>query len=220
MKTYDYRDEAGFSKFLIVMIVLSLGLNVIGTIGSLMEFNMLVAVKNGMDLSDEAANANDNRQATIGITQVALSVFVAIIFCMWTYRMNRNAKSIENNTMDSTPGWAVGWYFIPIMNLWKPYQAMKETYETFINGASNTMVLPVWWFAWIVSNILGRIVFRMSMRAEELDQLINASAITVGSDAFDVFLDIMGILLVYTVSKACAERFTEDDFAEASLEWE
>ena len=28
-----------------------------------------------------------------------------------------------------TPGWSVGWFFVPIMNPWKPFQAMREIWQ-------------------------------------------------------------------------------------------
>tara|TARA_R110002111_G_scaffold262504_1_gene338914 strand:- start:89211 stop:89873 length:663 start_codon:yes stop_codon:yes gene_type:complete len=220
MKEYIYKDESVFSKFLMVLIVISIALNAAAVFSSFLEYNLLISVRDGMELSDEQAFANDSRQMVIGIAQVIFAVFTAVIFCMWTYRMSRNAHSIKDNNLQYTPGWAVGYYFIPIVNLWKPYQALKESYEAFTDRINDTMVLPLWWGAWIVSNILGRLVFRQSLKADGLDELINASLITIGSDAFDLVLDLIAVFMVYTVSKACAERFEVDEFKEATVEWE
>ena len=30
--------------------------------------------------------------------------------------------------MTFTPGWIAGWFFVPIMNLFRPYEAVKELY--------------------------------------------------------------------------------------------
>lgn len=57
--------------------------------------------------------------------------------------------------MGFTPGWAVGWYFVPIAWFWKPYQAMREIWQASVNPTSwreqpVTAALHWWWTLWIV----------------------------------------------------------------------
>lgn len=220
MKNYTYKDASALSKFLLVLLALSFGLSLIALFSDYLEYNFLISVQDGVEVTEEQALANDARQGIIGISQITLYLITVVVFCMWVYRMSRNANSIENSSLDTSPGWAVGYFFIPILNLWKPYQALKESYEAFIKYPSSNSVLSLWWFAWIVSNILGRIAFRIIMRAETLEELIRASVISIGVDAFDLFLTGMAILVVITVSRACADYFKVDEFQEAELEWE
>lgn len=220
MKKYTYKSASFLSKFLIVLLVMSGGLSAIAVFSSFLEYNLLISVRDGLDITEDQALANDARQGVIGILQVIIFLVTVIFFCMWVYRMNRNANSIENNSLETTPGWAVGYFFIPVLNLWKPYQALKETYDAFRGRPGSNLVLPLWWFAWIMANIIGQFAFRIIMDAETLDELIRVSVIAMGIDAFDVFLTGMAILVVITVSKACTDQFTEDEFQEAQLEWE
>ena len=63
--------------------------------------------------------------------------------------------------MDFTPGWAVGWNFIPIANLWKPYQAIKEIWVTSAGEHLTRHPPPwymlAWWLAWIGFQIVDRV---------------------------------------------------------------
>ena len=220
MSAYSYRDEAGFSKFLVVLIVLSALLNSVAVGSSVMLYDMLVAVQKGAEVTDEVANAHDARQLVIGLVQLAAAIFIGIIFLMWVYRMCRNAHSIENAKLDITPGWAVGWYFVPVANLWKPYQAMKETYEAFINRENDSMILPLWWFAWIVASIMARVSTRFATETDTLDQIMTGVQVTIITDVIAVFLDVVAILMVVTVSRACNERFAVDHFEAATEDWE
>ena len=57
--------------------------------------------------------------------------------------------------MHFAPGWAVGWYFVPIAWFWKPYQAMREIWRASVNpsnwrGAPVSPLLRWWWGLWIV----------------------------------------------------------------------
>ena len=56
-----------------------------------------------------------------------------ILVLTWIHRANHNARQLGADDMRFTPGWAVGWYFVPIAWFWKPYQAMKEIWLASAN---------------------------------------------------------------------------------------
>lgn len=52
------------------------------------------------------------------------------------------------------PGWAVGWYVIPIANFFMPYLSLKETYKASFGGLDwsqlrTSWYLPLWWVTWL-----------------------------------------------------------------------
>jgi hypothetical protein len=74
---------------------------------------------------------------------VALPSFLALIACFvlvgrWIYRTNANAHLLGGD-MTISPGWSVGWYFVPVANLFKPYEGMKETWF----ASHNARFLPI-----------------------------------------------------------------------------
>ena len=86
---------------------------------------------------------------------IAIGLTTTILVLMWIYRANHNARQLGAADMRFTPGWAVGWYFIPIAWFWKPYQAMTEIWRASVNpsGWGATPVSPLlrwWWGLWIV----------------------------------------------------------------------
>lgn len=88
-----------------------------------------------------------------------------IVTAMWLHRANANlhAAGIE---MVFSPSWAWGWYFVPIANLFKPYQAMREiwneSHRTPDSFAGNEdSLLQTWWGCWIVGNILSNVSTRL-----------------------------------------------------------
>ena len=91
----------------------------------------------------------------------------AIVFqSLWTYRLRQNLVALDVAGLHFTPGWAVAWSFVPVMNLFRPWQVMRETVQ-----ASQTMpvgadpqawkVAPYsslvhwWWWLPLVMNLLG-----------------------------------------------------------------
>ena len=85
-----------------------------------------------------------------------------------------------------TPGTSVLWYFIPIANLWKPYQAMKEIFIKSHNLNENVdkinnapSFFPLWWFCWIVGSIVTQVELRLVARAQTIDDIIIYSVIGI-----------------------------------------
>ena len=197
-----FKDPTGLTKFLRVLLVLGVILSAIALWSGWLEYEMLADAKAGSYPSEAQANSNDTRQAVIGFVQFGVFIFTFIVFMVWIHRANHNARKLGTEGMKFSPGWAVGWFFIPIANLWKPYQAMKEIWKASKYSSpdwKNQQADPIlgwWWALWIISNTLGRASFRMSMRAEEVHELIRASMTTLISDAISIPLNIIAIVLV------------------------
>ncbi|NCP19948.1 MAG: DUF4328 domain-containing protein [Erythrobacter sp.] len=96
-----------------------------------------------------------------------LVFFVSVVFvAMWIYRAHANLRD-RGIELTTSPGWAVGWYFIPIANLFKPFQAMRELWsESHLEDDSYGDPAPgeitAWWACWIVGNILANVSMRMT----------------------------------------------------------
>lgn len=90
-------------------------------------------------------------RALLGLAALATAVVVS----RWIYRANSNARALGARGMAFTPGGAVGWYFVPIANLWKPYQAMREIWKASAGPLGwqrrpVSALLPCWWLLAIV----------------------------------------------------------------------
>ncbi len=91
-----------------------------------------------------------------------VSIFIMfgsyIVVSMWIFQGHKNIHNAGFAPLEFTPGWAVGWFAVPIASIWKPFQAMRELwnastsdyfdYETPANG-----LLWVWWIAWLAGGI-------------------------------------------------------------------
>ena len=88
-------------------------------------------------------------------TGLPIPLLTAILVLTWIHRANHNARQLGATGMQFTPGWAVGWYFVPIAWFWKPYQAMTEIWRASRNpadwrGEPASPLLIWWWILWIV----------------------------------------------------------------------
>lgn len=92
-----------------------------------------------------------------------LFILGVIFYCIWKYRCACNARFFYGGPLMYTPGWCVGYYFIPIMMLFRPYQCMKDIYEKtylLVDKRSPNGLILLWWLSWIFSGILERIAMQ------------------------------------------------------------
>jgi hypothetical protein len=56
-----------------------------------------------------------------------VSLATAVMLYVWLFRVRRNLIALNVAGLRFTPGWSVGWFFVPVMNWFRPWQVMKET---------------------------------------------------------------------------------------------
>lgn len=114
------------------------------------------------------------------VGQVVLRLTTVVVFCIWLYRTVAAAEELSPRPFATTPGWAVGWFFIPFANLFKPYQAVREVYDAtnpeaavdpdapllLAGGAPESpWQLKVWWIGWLAMNVLENAGSRLGPQA-------------------------------------------------------
>lgn len=111
----------------------------------------------------------------LGLLTVFTFLAAAIASCMFLYRASANLHAANTTNMQYTPGWAAGYWFIPFLNLVRPYEVTNEIWNRSGKGTSSiTMggsLFGVWWGCWILSNILGQIESRAAIRGWDLGQM-------------------------------------------------
>lgn len=102
----------------------------------------------------------------IGAWMVA-SIGAETTFLVWVYRANLNCRGFGARGMQFSPGWSVGFYFIPFLNFYYPYQAMKEIWRASKNPQNwkkeKCSGLVGWWWAlrvifWVCAGPLGMVL--------------------------------------------------------------
>jgi hypothetical protein len=130
---------------------------------------------------------------------IALFLLTAIFFLRWVYRANENARRLGAVDMHFTPGWAIGWYFMPIANLAMPYHVMKEIWNASVSPADwrslrGPTIVVVWWWLFLAWNLIGYVVLIAGSLARgsvtgsifvaQLLLVFDASALAAGIAAF------------------------------------
>ncbi|MBT8044423.1 MAG: DUF4328 domain-containing protein [Verrucomicrobiae bacterium] len=161
-------------------------------------------------LLQEGPSKLDNIIQLSGTAYGLLAIITMVIFAVWINRSCKNAWLLDPPRMRITPGWSVGYYFIPILNLWKPFVSMKEIRSaSYGNDHSLRGILPMWWMFWIISGILAQIVLRMYLNVESEDSYLMACKLDLISVPVDVILNYLAIVVVTSITIAQERRVTQ-----------
>lgn len=203
--SFNLKPNAQRAKSLLALIWIVLGLDIISLISSGLQYNLLQTVLNGGGITNEAATANDLREQIIGIIYSITYIASGITFIMWFRRAYFNLHQIVKG-LSFTEGWAAGSWFVPFVNLYRPYQIMKELYEetkNYISGKDGTSqidlatsFLGIWWTFWIINGILGQVIFRLSRAADTITELITVTTLSIISGVIGVGLAFVTIKVI------------------------
>ena len=169
-------------------------------------FNIVHLLAPGTVITDETSEPTTIILALMegGVALMEIAVYIATIvfFLMWMYRSYENlpAFGVPRASIAYSSGWAVGSFFVPIVSLFIPYQAMRELWRksvansgTMFSLLSPPAAFPIWWAFWLLSNIAGNIYLRLSFNEQlssEADALFGAvtSALSIVAAIFAIMV--------------------------------
>jgi len=99
----------------------------------------------------------DELQRPLELAWMLASSFAAFFFLTWLYRAYSNLTLVGRRGPKLTPARAVWSFFIPVVNLWRPYQALAELWREAGPGDQETeRAGPVraWWATWIEAHVV------------------------------------------------------------------
>ncbi len=146
----------------------------------------------------------------LGMATIAIYVATVVVFLMWLYRASNNIAAFGKRTQSSA-GWAVGSFFVPIANLFVPYQAVKDIWnKSEPTGADTTAFsfsppgfFPAWWGFWIASNIASNIYFRMTWREAPIE---GTAIVGIISEILTIAAATFAIQVVREIDRRQEER--------------
>ena len=211
-----FRTSETLNQWVIRLIFAQVLISAIALGSGFMELELLHRVSSGGFLTDfeleDAVEANDARQQFVGIGQIVIFILSGILILRWIHRANHNIRALGAQDMKFTPGWAIGWYFVPFANLFKPFQAMAEIWQASTDDdewarKEHPLHLKMWWILWLASGLLSNASLRLSLRAEELNQLVAADVVTAVADLIGIALALSLLKLVREISESQQQRW-------------
>lgn len=140
-----------------------------------------------------------------------------IMLMVWMARAYHNLHRAGLPGLNYSPGWAIGAWFVPIMNFWRPYAIMKEIFyrtQTAFRPADYQPLqhgtVKMWWILYLAPLPVGFIaaisIFNASLPHRELMKMI--TTIPILPTFFQFFSTLVLISVIRRIT-LLEERFRE-----------
>jgi hypothetical protein len=181
-----------------------------------LEVDLMNRVLDGEDVALSELDSNDNRQAGAAVLVLAAYLVAVVFFIRWFHAAYANLRALGRADLRFGTGWAIGAWFVPFLNLWRPKQIANDIWRgsdprtraqdaTWKDGAVPTFV-DLWWAAWIVATFVGNFAFRAWFRTDTAEEIRTATYADIASLVLDVVAAALAIVVVRRLTARQGER--------------
>ena len=117
--------------------------------------------------------APDKAEMFLLLARAPLSALTAIAFVGWLWVATANLRNAGARVRHA-PGWALGSWLVPILNLWRPKQMVDDVWRASMPGVPpgvdlrfvrKPVVVTAWWAAYLIGSSLPAVGVMKSVRA-------------------------------------------------------
>lgn len=166
-------------------------------------------------LSDYVSGADAEAFTTAGAALAYLLTYLVsgYLVLMWYLRSVRNAHVLSNG-VETSPKWAIWWFIIPLVSLWKPYSMTSELWRSSRQpdgwrGLPDPGLLRWWWGAVLASGLIINVSSGLSRTAQTAGQLSISDSVLVGGYALQMLAGVLFLRIGGAVSRRQSALISE-----------
>jgi Domain of unknown function (DUF4328) len=190
---------------LVVLLAMEIVLMVACALALVHRIDVVNMILSGQVVTRSTALTADMLVRDLATVLAGVTIATVTVWLLWQYRAERNARALSPSDQFSfTPGWAVGWWFIPIASLWMPFQAVRELWKAS-GGAPDWQELPTWsaigwwWASWIAGWLIAYIALTNIGQAEALEEIVSGDTWLAVAFITEAATDTLSIAIVRAV---------------------
>lgn len=200
------QDNTERAQRSILLILVILFLEIIAGISGYLQLDLLERIKAGDLVTDREANLNDLREGIVALVYTITYIVSVVFFIQWFRRAYNNLHQVRTD-LSYEEGWASGAWFVPFLNLVRPYQIMRELYQKteatiseHLNvGRSakpNMLVVNLWWALWILVNLISQASTRIALRGDDTASFILGTRIAILASVLGIPLCLVTVQVI------------------------
>lgn len=178
----------------------------------------MLLILNTLRLGDTASadqlltlQATAQRLNLLGTIQIIAYIVTSLAFLFWIYRAYQNLTALNVRDQSYSPSWAAGGFFVPLLNLVRPYQIVSEIWaksepDLSRPATSTSPLIKVWWATFIIGSVLSRVADTSARGNATPDQLIWPMWLTLISIGLQIIAAISGSLVIKSIDDRQEQR--------------
>jgi hypothetical protein len=184
-------------------LIASIGLSLVALVADFQQWTLTKRVATGEATLDEL-RTNDSVQAFIALAQLAALIAAGILFLCWFHRAYANLKALGTEGLPHGPGWAVGYWFVPIINLVRPATVACDLWNASDPASDpgawrqrkQPRLIIGWWLTFLLSGLVGRIGTSLWNGASDPDRLRQAAVVLLVADVLTIAAGVLAVVFV------------------------
>ncbi|HEY6004407.1 MAG TPA: DUF4328 domain-containing protein [Anaeromyxobacter sp.] len=197
----DIESERRRASVVVWLLGIVAAVNLAGVGSGLAQLALLErAASTGITTAE--ANANDLRHSAIAGVHVIGFLVTAVAWLFWMHRAYGNLARFGTGKTEHSPSWAVISWFIPILNLFRPYTITKELWvrSRGANAAGpagpGAGIVGWWWTLWIINGLLGNVSNAMARSAKGIPELQSLTVVGIVGDVLTIGAAVLALVVV------------------------
>lgn len=146
-------------------------------------------------------------EGLVNMAQLVTLVLAAVGFVRWFRRAYGNAIALGHRA-SFPPGWAIGAWFVPIVNLVRPYQIASAMWRHAHGHVGRGGPVGWWWAFWVAANFLAQIGLR-TLESSNSDTMRLGVQLSIASDVASVVAGMLAVSMVQKLTRAHETKVPE-----------
>ncbi len=137
-------------------------------------------------------------------------VITFVWYLLWVFNTSQGLRALNDERMFYGAGSAISWYFIPLMNLYKPYLVMKEIWlVSHRHISSDYKWVKCWWAMCIASSFVSYFLTLDLPNGDTWAEYLQL--LKIYSFIFFIYsiLLVVSIMMIKKIAVACILKFGE-----------
>jgi hypothetical protein len=195
------RSAHGLARLVVAVLAVALVVDVVAVATGVLQASLVGKVAGGQTLPREALQAGDGRQRLVGMAQVVALLASAALFLPWLRAAYGNLPAL-GAVPRFGPTWAAVCFLVPILNLFRPYQVVRELWAGSVGGGA--AIVGWWWAAYLVASFLGARSFTLVATAKAPRDFLMATWVTLAADVCGSVAAALAIAIVLGIDRGQA----------------
>jgi hypothetical protein len=199
------------ARIVLAMLLIGMALSSVGAMSTGYQIHLLDAIASRTPINPGAAAANDSRQAAISSLRTLTYFATAISFLAWMYQSHKTLPLLGARSLQYSPGWAIGSFFVPFLSLFRPYSVMSEIWRASDPSPESDqswqwenppVLLRWWWGLFIMKVVLSRFFGQLVPHDDSVDKItriIRETYLLLGIELFDIPASVVAMFVIWSV---------------------
>ena len=211
-----YRSPGPVARVLMTLLATAAVLDVASALSFVADYRMWNNAMDGTAVDDAQLAASDVRLGLLSLGLLVVLLATMPVFIVWFHRLYTNLPALGARQLRFGRGWAIGAWFVPILNLWRPKQIANDIWRASDpdravtgdqwRGRPVAGLVHLWWGVYLLSNLVSQAVLRFSLEADGAAELRTRALAEVGAAGFEAVSAVVTMWFVVRLTARHEQR--------------